>query len=143
MHTTELKHGRTWLIRLDTDAPLYKQILDAGAELGIEAATFTLIGALQNVVVRYVDQEAKEYRDLELNQHMEMLSGVGNFSLKDGKPFVHCHITVAAEDGSAYGGHLHEEKPSLIFVTELWLQELLGDAPVRLFDERCGLALWQ
>lgn len=142
MRANELKTGRNWLIRLETDQPLHAQIRDAGAALGVEAATFTVLGAVQNAVLRYYDQSAKEYRDFALDRHLELLSGVGNFSLKDGSPFVHCHVTLGADDGTAWGGHLHEERSSAVFAAELWLQELLGEPPVRMFDERCGLMLW-
>ena len=142
MRDIELKTGRTWLIRLETGEPLYEQILEAGTALGIEAATFAALGAVRNATLRSYDQDAKKYDDFEVEGHLELLSGVGNFSLKDGKPFVHCHVTVGTADGRAFGGHLHEEKPTIVFAAELWLQELLGDPPVRLFDERCGLALW-
>lgn len=108
----------------------------------MRAATLTVLGAVQNAAIRYFDQEAKAYRDLEIERHLEVLAGVGNISMREGRPFLHCHATFGDDRGKAWGGHLHEEKPTRVFAAEVWLQELAGEPPVRLFDERCGLALW-
>jgi len=143
MRINELSAGRQWLIRLEPDAPLYAQLMDAAAEFGLKAAQLNVLGAVQRAALRVFDQEAKEYHDFVLDRELELLGGVGNFSLRDGKPFLHCHVALSDREGHAYGGHLHETEPTIVFVAEVWLQELLGDPPVRLMDERCGLALWQ
>jgi uncharacterized protein len=142
MKAHELKTGRQWLIRLNTDGELYGQILGAAGELGLQAATLTVFGALQSVALRITDQSFGRYSDYRIDEKVELLGGIGNISLREGEPFLHCHVTVATPDGKAFGGHLHETDPSIVFVGEVWLQELLGDPPVRLMDERCGLMLW-
>jgi uncharacterized protein len=142
MRVNELSAGRQWLIRLETDGDLYGQILGAARDLGVEAATLTVLGAVQRAALRSYNQITKEYLDFEFDQELELLGGTGNISIKDGEPFLHCHVTLGTKDGKAYGGHLHETKPTVVFVGEVWMQELLGEPPVRLLDERCGLALW-
>ena len=143
MRATELTLGRSWLIRLETDSPLWLGVLEAASALGVRAGQVNVLGAVQNAVVRYFDQGTKTYADLEIDSHLEILSGVGNISMRDGAPFLHLHVTLGDDKGVAYGGHLHEEMPSRVYVAEVWLQELLGEPPVRLFDERCGLSIWQ
>jgi predicted DNA-binding protein with PD1-like motif len=138
----ELKTGRQWLIRLETDGELYGQILGAAKDLGVQAASLTVLGALQGVGLRIYNQTAKRYEDYRIDEEVELLGGVGNVSLREGEPFLHCHVTVGTRDGKAFGGHLHETDPSTVFVGEVWMQELLGEPPVRLMDERCGLMLW-
>lgn len=142
MKVHELSTGRQWLLRLNTDGDLYGQIAGAATELGVKAATLTVLGALQRATLRVYDQTAKRYTDFAVDQEVELLGGTGNISLREGKPFLHCHVTLATADGKALGGHLHETEPSMVFVGEVWMQELLGDPPVRLMDERCGLMLW-
>ncbi len=142
MRTFELRPGRQWLIRLETDGELYGQITEAAVTLGFQTATFTVLGAVGRAALRIYDQQSKAYQDLDLEEEMELLAGVGNISARDGVPFVHCHATFGLPSGRAVGGHLHETRPTVVFVAEVWIQELLGEPPTRLFDERCGLALW-
>lgn len=143
MRTTELTLGRSWLIRLEPDSPLWLGILEAASALGVRAAQVNVLGAVQNAAVRSFDQDAKTFNDFDIDSPLELLSGVGNISIRDGAPFLHLHVALSDDKGVAYGGHLHEEKPTRVWVAEVWLQELLGEPPVRLFDERCGLAVWQ
>jgi predicted DNA-binding protein with PD1-like motif len=37
---------------------------------------------------------------------LEIVSCVGNVSLKEDAPFVHAHITLSDKEGRTYGGHL-------------------------------------
>ena len=72
---------------------------------------------------------------------MEILSLIGNISLKDDKPFVHAHITLADQEGRAWGGHLAEG--TKVFAGEFVIQEYLTEKPlVRHLDEETGLFLW-
>lgn len=70
----------------------------------IEAGFFTGIGAL-NKVKMGIFIEGK-YEEIIIEDELEIVSLLGNVSLKDGKPFVHAHIIVSKRDGSAFGGHL-------------------------------------
>lgn len=46
------------------------------------------------------------YDEHAVSEPTELLSLQGNFSIKDGKPFAHCHVVLGREDGSVCGGHL-------------------------------------
>jgi hypothetical protein len=77
----------------------------------------------------------------DLKKPMEILSLMGNVSLKDDKPFVHAHITLADARGVAMGGHLAEG--TIVFACEFMIEEYISDrALVRYFDEKTGLFLW-
>jgi predicted DNA-binding protein with PD1-like motif len=47
-----------------------------------------------------------QYSGVDLEGPLEILSCIGNISLKDGIPFVHAHMTLADAKGRAYGGHV-------------------------------------
>ena len=64
------------------------------------------IGMLAGVELQYY--EKGKYRTRRFRKPMELLSLQGNISLKDGKPFIHVHATLADERGKAYGGHLKD-----------------------------------
>jgi predicted DNA-binding protein with PD1-like motif len=109
----------------------------------ITAGIISAIGALQTLNVSYYLQDKKRYIDVpNLNQSapFELLSCMGNVSLKDGKPFVHAHLVAGDKDGKAYGGHLI--KGCKIFALEFSITSLQGDNLVRQFDETLQLNLW-
>lgn len=136
---------------LDSSASqrLYAVILDTGDEftgcltrfaheMGLTASHFSAIGAFSSVVLGYFDWEQKDYRRVSIDEQVEVVSLLGDIALKDGKPSLHPHITVAKSDASAWGGHLLEGRvrPTLeIIVTES------PASLVRKFDPETGLAL--
>jgi len=66
---------------------------------------------------------------------------VGNISLKDGRPFLHAHVTLADKEGHAFGGHL--APGTIVFVCELVVQALEGPEFTRELDQETGLPLWK
>ena len=140
MNTSVGDVGAVHLFRLPAGADLYEGISAYVSERRIEKASLTFLGALRRASLRYFDQEAKVYRDFILDRHLEILSGVGNISLFEGKPFLHAHAALGDEEGRAFGGHVNVGTE--VFVTEVTLWELTGEAPERTLDETCGLALW-
>jgi len=72
---------------------------------------------------------------------MEITKLTGNVSLKDGQPMVHAHITLADEQGQAFGGHLAEG--TRIFACEVIIEAYAGDIFERTWDETTGLSLWE
>jgi predicted DNA-binding protein with PD1-like motif len=112
----------------------------AGDE-GLDASHFTAIGAFENATVAWFDPDARTYRPIEVGEQVEVLSLVGDITLKapEGRePQVHAHAVLGRRDGSAMGGHLLRAsvRPTLeIVVTE---------APAQLrrrHDDASGLAL--
>jgi uncharacterized protein len=98
-------------------------LLDFAREKGITGAHFTGIGAFQHVRVGYWDVQQKDYRPIDINEQVEVLSLAGNVARgPDGEPRIHAHIVVGKSDGSAHGGHLLNGivRPTLeIVVTEV------------------------
>ena len=133
-------HGPTHLLRIPTGADIVATLTTYAIDNGIAVAWFTYLGAVSCASLRYFDQDAKEYLDFAMDRHLEVLSGVGNVSLLDGKPFVHTHAAFSDRDGNAFGGHLNEG--CLVWALEVRLEELVGDTPVREPDDCTGLALW-
>ena len=71
----------------------------------VSAGSFTALGAVEKATVGYFLGEGK-YFNISLQGPLEVLSCVGNVSLKEDLPFVHAHITFSDKNGKAYGGHL-------------------------------------
>jgi hypothetical protein len=106
----------------------------------IEAAWLSYLGAVQTASLRYYNQDEREYCDFHIHQHLEVLSGMGNVSLLDGKPFIHTHAVFADSAGKAFGGHVNHG--CRVWALEVKIEEFEGDPPVRHFDEETALSLW-
>jgi len=98
------------------------------------------IGAVSRARVGYYDQTKHEYRCLELDRPLEILSLIGNVSLRDGRPMVHAHITLGDDQGHAFGGHL--APGTIVFACECTLQAFEGPPLERKPDATTGLMLW-
>src|SRR5438552_1291668 len=87
----------------------------------LAASHFTAIGAFSDVTLGYFDWEKKGYKKIPLQEQVEVLSLVGNITLKGDEPKVHAHVVVGKSDGTAHGGHLLNAhvRPTLeVVVTE-------------------------
>lgn len=136
--------GRVFVVRLRPGSDLLRSLEQLAGEAGIRAG-LVLGGAasLRQAVLRNVKVFPDRFPITDLvrvltikKDPLELTSISGNISLKDGNPFVHCHVTVSSgeEDGRAYGGHLLEG--CIIFSTgELAVAELSGVELMRVHDE--------
>lgn len=127
--------------KLPHKADLIGALTETAAANGIQAGAVQVMGALQRATLGFYDQWSKAYRELPFNKPLEIVSGTGNISLRDGKPFVHLHLAVSDEEGKVFGGHAMEG--CIIFAAEYVIMPLAGTAPVRTFDETTGLFLWE
>jgi predicted DNA-binding protein with PD1-like motif len=103
------------------------------------AGSFTAIGAVERAVVGSFIGEG-QYAGVELQGPLEILSCIGNVSVKDGSPFVHAHVTLADTKGRAYGGHM---MPGCIVgaTFEISLLEYVDVELARKFDSQTKLYL--
>jgi len=103
---------------------------------GIGFATMTGLGAVSSATVSYWNAEARAYEPHQLDDQMEVVSLIGNASIKDGEPFTHIHVTLGRRDLSIIGGHLNDAvvRPNL----ELWIRPE-AEAVERTLDAACGL----
>ncbi|MAF89576.1 MAG: DNA-binding protein [archaeon] len=126
-----------WFGRFSEDSELKESILELAKEKGVESGYFTIIGAVKNSRFSYYDQTQKQYREMRLDEHAEILNCTGNISLLEGKPFIHAHITFADSEGRSYGGHLVGAR---IFAAEIYLKKFPNSLE-REPDESTGLQL--
>ena len=136
----EFEQGPVHLVRLATGDDVLEGITEYATRNGIRAASVTFLGAVSRAALRYYDQEDKAYRDFEIDEHLEVVAGVGNVSILDGAPFVHIHCALADSAGRAFGGHVNVG--TTVFALEVAITELIGDPPVREPDDCTGLTLW-
>lgn len=135
-----MEPGAIHLVRLNTGEDLLDGITEYVTGAGIQAAWLTYLGAVSRASLRYYDQDERVYRDFDLDEHLEVLAGVGNVSLLDRAPFVHAHAAFAGSNGKAVGGHLNSG--TTVWALEVRIQELIGDPLIREPDDCTSLSLW-
>jgi hypothetical protein len=126
-------------VSLERGEDLLEGLDRAVKELGLQAGTLQVIGALEKATVGYFDPAAKEYQPVSTG-HVEIASGLGNVSLRDGEPFIHLHLVLSGPDGPALGGHAMEGCKA--FVVEAYFRALAGPPPVRQESPAHGLKIW-
>jgi uncharacterized protein len=112
---------RTFAVILATGDEVMATLTAFAAEHRVKTTQLTAIGALSRVVVAYFDWRTKEYRNILIDEQVEVLSLVGDITLDADKPKVHAHVVVGKADATAHGGHLIEAhvRPTLeVVLTE-------------------------
>ena len=104
----------------------------------ISGAHFTAIGAFSDVTLGYFDRQKMDYKQIPLQEQVEVLSMVGNIARSDGGRKIHAHGVVGRADGTTRGGHILEAHvwPTLEVVVEESPRHLQ-----RKTDPETGLAL--
>ncbi len=133
--------GRLFVGRLSYDDDLSQAVERFCQESGIVAALFGAVGAVKRAALGYYKQSEKAYVTLHLDEPLEIASCSGNISLRDGKPFLHAHISFSDVSGQTRSGHLMPG--TKVFACEFTIQEVLGPQLIREYDELTGLWLWQ
>jgi predicted DNA-binding protein with PD1-like motif len=110
--------GAVWVARLPPGADILASLVQIAEKENIAAGLIISgAGSLSQVTLRNVRLFPDKLPIVDRNriytpkkEPMEMLALSGNIARKDGKVFIHGHITVSSglSDGMAYGGHLIE-----------------------------------
>ena len=97
------------------------------------------IGALENPEIGYYSLEMKTYHHKIFSGDYELLSLLGNITLKEGKYFSHTHITFSDSNYQVHGGHLFDAK--ITAAGEFIM--INGDKNInREMNSAIGLPLW-
>jgi predicted DNA-binding protein with PD1-like motif len=136
-----LTNGRKIMGRLAKGADLLGALEEQCRAHNITLGEVRAIGAVTKARIGYYQQDIQKYMFIDLNRPLEILTLIGNVSLKDGQPMVHAHVTLGDEEGRAFGGHLAAGAP--VFACEFVIQECKSEKVFqRAMDEETGLFLW-
>lgn len=99
---------------------------------------FTAVGAFRRATLGYFDRARMDYKEIPVEEQVEVLSLVGNIADNEGEPKIHAHVVLGKADGAALGGH--------VLRATVWptLELILEESPVhmrRKTDAETGLAL--
>lgn len=112
---------RTWAVIFDTGDEFMEGMQWFAEENGLDASQITAIGAFSRATLGFFDFEITGYREIPIDEQVEVLSLVGDIATHDGTPKVHAHVVVGRVDGTTRGGHILQAyvRPTLeVVVTE-------------------------
>ncbi len=127
--------------KLPHKSDLQRELNKIAIKNKIAAGAIQVIGSLARARISYYDQQLHVYRELDCDSPYEIVSGIGNISLRDDKPYVHLHLAIADSTGKVLGGHCLEG--CRVFAAEFTIWPLKGAAVRRIPDNITGLLTWE
>ncbi|HEY7036799.1 MAG TPA: PPC domain-containing DNA-binding protein [Thermomicrobiales bacterium] len=130
---------KTLAVIFETGDEAMAGLTRAAKEHGLAGSQITAVGAFSSATLGYFDWESKEYKQIPVEEQVEVLSLVGDVALDEkGDPKIHVHVVVGRADGTTRGGHLMEGhvRPTL--------EVIVVESPEQLrrrYDPESGLAL--
>ncbi len=123
MHHHDFGGGR-YVIRLDPGDEVIASLTLFAQEAGIEAGHLTGFGAVDRIVLGFLDPDAGEYVRRTFEEPMEVAQLSGSISMDGDRPLVHAHAVVAPRELLSYGGHVHEARVGVVL--EVYVYALPG-----------------
>lgn len=97
---------RTFVVVLDAGDEAFSALTDFANRNHLGGASLSALGAFERVTVGWFDLRAKTYRPIEIDEHCEGLSLLGDIAVgDDGAACLHMHAVVGLRDGTRRGGH--------------------------------------
>jgi predicted DNA-binding protein with PD1-like motif len=141
MYIKQFEQGRIFVLKLDYKSDLLESLNRFCLEEKIRAGHVRVIGAVSSLRFGFFDQAEHVYKTYTFDEPMEIVSCIGNISLKEEKPICHLHISASDKSGKCVGGHL--TPGTAVFAGEAVIHELLGEDLIRDIDEQTQLHLWK
>ncbi len=130
------RFGDDIVLRLDPGEEICASLLALAEREDIQLASFTGLGATNDLTVGVLDLNEKQYYSTDFTGAFEIVNLVGNLTRQEGKPYLHAHISVGDRTCGVVGGHLNR---AVISVTaEIFVHLLPGEAGRR-FDADRGI----
>ena len=100
------KYGDTVVLRLEVGDEITSSVQKVAEDLGVLSASVSGIGATDDFTVGVFDMGKRDYERFSYKGNHEINTLIGNITQKDGKPYVHLHLTATGKEGKVVGGHL-------------------------------------
>lgn len=127
-------------LRMDKGDDITESIYSVAEKEGVKLANVSGIGATDNFTVGVFDMAKKEYEKFDFCGNHEINSLTGNITEKDGKPYIHLHITATGKDGKVVGGHLIK---GVISLTGEIIITVIDGSITREFNAELGINRWK
>jgi predicted DNA-binding protein with PD1-like motif len=101
--------GRVFEVRFSTGDEILSGLYDFVAKNHITSGHITGIGGLApGALLGWGDPELGGFKKVEIKDKTEIVSLIGDISMRGETPYVHVHMVVGSADGSTKAGHLLE-----------------------------------
>ena len=134
------KFGDKIYLRLDKGDDITESVFKVAKAEGVKAAQVSGIGATDDFTVGVFDVAKKKYNEYVFNGNHEINALTGNITEKDGKPYIHLHITATGDGCKVVGGHLIK---GVISLTGEIIITVSDGKVLRAFDGKLGINRWK
>ena len=125
-------------LRLESGEHVAAALVELLQREGVGYASVTGLGAVRWVRLAYWNSATRDYESHDVEEQVEVVSLVGNVTLREEQPFLHLHISLGRQDLSMFGGHFLDAIAHPNF--EVWIQREAGPVHRRV-EPASGLAL--
>lgn len=132
--------GDQYVVSLNNHAEISQALTDFCNDQHIMAGSITGMGAVKEATLRFFNPVTKTYKDKVFSEQLEISNLTGNIAQKEGKLYLHLHITLGRADYSALAGHLLSGV--INGAGEFVITKYNGTLP-RYYDQDIGLNLYQ
>lgn len=139
-YTPVENRANCYILSLDNRVSIVEALTAFCQEKDIPAGEISGLGAVCTATFRFLDPVTLKYVDRTFEEQMEITNLTGNISRKDGKPYLHLHITASREDYSCIGGHLLDAR--INGACELFIKAFPGTRVGRRQDSATGINLY-
>jgi predicted DNA-binding protein with PD1-like motif len=95
-------------VRFSTGDEIVSGLTELAERNRIVSAYITGLGGLSTGLLGWGDPSNGAFKKVPVERKAELVSLVGNISMRDGRPYVHMHAVVGFSDGSTKAGHMIE-----------------------------------
>jgi uncharacterized protein len=101
-----LHEDKKYILRFDKGEEVFGCLTEFMKDNSVSGCAFSAIGACSFAELGYYNTKIKGYSKKEFFEDMEIISIIGNGSLKEGNPIIHAHGSFAKTDYNIIGGHI-------------------------------------
>ena len=135
------KFSQGYVLRLDPGEEIVTSLTRLVEQENVQLGSVSAIGAAGDVTIGIFSTREKQYHSQRYQGDYEISALVGNVTRKEGKPYLHLHITIGNPvTGEVHAGHLTSAVISATL--ELFLQVWDGQVD-RKFSDTVGLNLFE
>ncbi len=134
------RFGDTYVVRMDRGEEILAGLGALCEKEDIRLAQVDALGAVDHAAVCVYDVPTKTFFRKEFNEPMEISNLCGTVTRKEGKPYLHLHVTVCDGELNAHGGHATELRVSA--TCEMVVRLIPGEVDRRM-DDSIGLNVFR